>query len=105
MADVNEAGNRTNSGQMSGRSVHGRTNLGLLLPFLGAVFLVLLVGLLVLDGALLRANRDQAIADAQTAELLTESFVATQIALVEQIAAVASGYPALKDSLLLKNFV
>jgi signal transduction histidine kinase len=61
----------------------------LLSRFLGAVFLVLLGGLLLLDRALLRANRNQAQLDAQSAALLTESFMAAQSDLLDRIAGLA----------------
>src|SRR5258708_14985694 len=56
--------------------VHERAGLGLLSRFVGAVFLILLVGLLLLDRALLRADRDEAKLDAQASALLTESYIA-----------------------------
>ncbi len=60
--------------------------LGLLSRFLGAVFLVLLGGLLLLDRALVRANLDQAQLDAQSAALLTEAFIGSQVTLLDRIA-------------------
>ncbi len=56
--------------------VHERAGLGLLSRFVGAVFLILLVGLLLLDRALLRADRSEAKLDAQASALLTESYIA-----------------------------
>ncbi len=86
MADVNGA---FDGGQSSDDNPDERSGLGLLSRFLGAVFLVLLGGLLLLDRALLKANKDQAVLDAQAAALVTESFVAAQVARLEQIASVA----------------
>ncbi len=77
-----------------------RAGLGLLSRFLGAIFLVLLGGLLLLDRSLLRANRNQADLDAQSASLLAESFVATQASLVERVANIVGGSEGAKDSLL-----
>src|SRR5258707_1166762 len=56
--------------------VHERAGLGLLSRFVGAVFLILLAGLLLLDRALLRADRSEAKLDAQASALLTESYIA-----------------------------
>ncbi len=87
MADVYEA---FDSDQSMRHDADERAGLGLLSRFLGAVFLVLLGGLLLLDRALLRANRNQADLDAQSAGLLTESFIATQSVLLERVASVVS---------------
>lgn len=87
MADAYEA---FDSSQSSRHEADERAGLGLLSRFLGAVFLVLLGGLLLLDRALLRANRNQADLDAQSAGLLTESFISTQAVLLERIAGVVS---------------
>ena len=76
-----------------------RAGLGLLSRFLGAVFLVLLGGLLLLDRALLRANRNQADLDAQSAGLLTESFISAEAALLDRITGVISGNEGTKDTL------
>ena len=78
------------NGQSIGRPADGRAGLGLLSRFLGAVFLVLLGGLLLLDRALLRANRNQAQLDAQSAALLTESFMAAQSDLLDRAASLAA---------------
>ena len=58
MADVSGSGD---GGQSIGRESGERAGLGLLSRFLGAVFLVMLGGLLLLDRALLRANRNLGI--------------------------------------------
>lgn len=87
MADAYEA---FDGGQSTRHEADERAGLGLLSRFLGAVFLVLLGGLLLLDRALLRANRNQADLDAQSAGLLTESYLSTQAVLLERIAGVIS---------------
>lgn len=94
MADVSGAGD---SGQSIGREASTRVGLGLLSRFIGAVFLVLLGGLLLLDRALQRANVNQAALDSQSAALLTEAFVANHAMLLER-AAEAVEAPA-KDSM------
>ena len=76
-----------------------RAGLGLLSRFLGAVFLVLLGGLLLLDRALLRANRNQADLDAQSAGLLTESFISTETALLDRVAGIIEENEGRKDTL------
>lgn len=95
MADVSEA---FDSGQSMKHDADERSGLGLLSRFLGAVFLVLLGGLLLLDRALLRANRNQADLDAQSAGLLTESFVSGQSVLLDRVTSLVSGADARKDS-------
>jgi signal transduction histidine kinase len=77
----------------------------LLSRFLGAVFLVLLGGLLLLDRALLRANRNQAQLDAQSAALLTEAFIASQNDLLDRAAILAAHGARGKDSLVLRPMV
>ncbi|MEO8164465.1 MAG: histidine kinase dimerization/phospho-acceptor domain-containing protein, partial [Betaproteobacteria bacterium] len=94
MADVREF---LEAGQSTDRD--DRAGLGLLSRFLGAVFLVLLGGLLLLDRALIRANRNQADLDAQSAGLLTESFILTETALLDRIAGVIEGNEGRSDSL------
>jgi signal transduction histidine kinase len=79
--------------------------LGLLSRFIGAVFLVLLGGLLLLDRALLRANRNQAQLDAQSAALLAESFVARHAALLERVGELSSVHAHGKDSLTVRSSV
>lgn len=102
MADVNGA---FESDQLIGREADERAGLGLLSRFLGAVFLVLLGGLLLLDRSLLKANRNQAALDTQSAALLTESFVSTQTDLLERIANVVAGSTGSKDSLIVHGRV
>jgi signal transduction histidine kinase len=87
---VTDVSGPADSGQSIGRPTDGRAGLGLLSRFLGAVFLVLLGGLLLLDRALLRANRNQAQLDAQSAALLTESFMAAQNDLLDRAASLAA---------------
>ena len=65
----------------------GGLGLGLFYRFLGAVFLVLVCGLLLLDRALLQANHDQTHLDAQAASLLTEAFITEETALGERLGA------------------
>jgi len=96
VADAYEA---FDSDQSAQHEADERAGLGLLSRFLGAVFLVLLGGLLLLDRALLRANRNQADLDAQSAGLLTESFVASQAVLLERITGLASDNEGKSDSL------
>ena len=102
MADVNEA---FESGQLIGRGADERAGLGLLSRFLGAVFLVLLGGLLLLDRSLLKANHNQAALDTQSAALLTESFVSAQIDLLGRIADVVAESTVSKDSLFVHGRV
>jgi signal transduction histidine kinase len=87
VADAYEA---FDGGQSSRHEADERAGLGLLSRFLGAVFLVLLGGLLLLDRALLRANRNQADLDAQSAGLLTESFISTESVLLDRIVGLVS---------------
>ena len=86
MADVSEAFDERPS---FGREPNELAGLGRLSRFLGAIFLVLLSGLLLLDRALLRANRHQADLDAQSVALLTEAFLGTQQEMLERIADIA----------------
>jgi signal transduction histidine kinase len=77
----------------------------LLSRFIGAVFLVLLGGLLLLDRALLRANRNQAQLDAQSAALLAESFLARHAALLDRVDELSDIRAYGKDSVTLRNSV
>lgn len=99
VADVNGTGD---GGQSIGREADGRVGLGLLSRFIGAVFLVLLGGLLLLDRALLRANHNQAQLDAQSAALLAESFVAMHVMLLDRVAELAGARGLEKDSATLR---
>ena len=79
--------------------------LGLLSRFIGAVFLVMLGGLLLLDRALLRANRSQAQLDAQSAALIAESFVAANAGLLDRVSDLATARSTPKDSAMLRVVV
>jgi signal transduction histidine kinase len=79
--------------------------LGLLSRFIGAVFLVLLGGLLLLDQALLRANRNQSRLDVQSGALLAESFITTHDAFLDRVAALMAMHPDPRDSALLHTHV
>jgi len=87
------------AGQSVDRRAEERADLGLLSRFLGGVFLVLLGGLLLLDRSLLKANRNQASLDAQSAALLTESFLTNQAEVLGRVADVVSESGQAKDSL------
>lgn len=67
------------------RDAHERAGIGLLSRFIGAVFLVLLAGLLLLDRSLVKANRDQEVLDAQASALLVESYMTAQSAILERV--------------------
>ena len=95
MADVSGA---VDGGQSIGREEGARVGLGLLSRFIGAVFLVLLGGLLLLDRALQRANYNQAELDSQSAALLTESFVANHAMLLDRVAELTGARAPVKDS-------
>jgi signal transduction histidine kinase len=88
------------AGQSTERDAEHRVGRGLLARFIGAVFLMLLGGLLLLDRALTRANNDQAASDAQTAALLTESFVRAHAVLLERLVDLALDPLEARDSLL-----
>jgi signal transduction histidine kinase len=90
-------------GQSIDRDVNARMGFGLLSRFIGAVFLVLLGGLLLLDRALLRANRNQAQLDSRSAALLTESFMASQAMLLDHVAELAGASIPAKDSAMLRT--
>ena len=99
---VADVSGTTESGQSIGRESSERAGIGLLSRFLGAVFLVLLGGLLLLDRALLKANHTQAKLDAQSAALLTEAFVAAQSELLDRVAGVAAHSSIGSDSLAIR---
>jgi signal transduction histidine kinase len=102
VADVSGTGE---GGQSIGRGTDERVGLGLLSRFIGAVFLVLLGGLLLLDRALLRANRNQAQLDAQSAALLAESFLARHMALLDRVEELSNTRTHGKDSVTLRGSV
>ena len=90
MAEVSGTGE---AGQSIERDAEHRVGGGLLSRFIGAVFLVLLGGLLLLDQSLTRASADQADADARTGALLTEAFVRAHHIVLERMAdAIGSRY-------------
>jgi signal transduction histidine kinase len=95
---VAEVSGTGETGQSIDRDAERRVGRGLLSRFIGAVFLVLLGGLLLLDQALLRANRNQARLDAQSGALLAESFVTAHDALLERAAALVAAHSARRDS-------
>lgn len=103
--DVADVSSPAEPGQSTDRDAEQRVGLGLLLRFIGAVFLVLLGGLLLLDRALARANQHQASLDARSAALIAESFVGTQQALLDHIAALAATFPDVGDSTKLRSAV
>jgi signal transduction histidine kinase len=83
-------GNGTSrDGQSIGPGYGERVGLGLLSRFVGAVFLVVLAALLLLDRAQSSATRDQARADAASAALLAEAFVSAHAVLLDRIAGIA----------------
>jgi signal transduction histidine kinase len=81
-------------GSHADRDGRERVGVALVSRFIGAVFLVLLGGLLLLDRSLLRANQDQLVLDAESSALLVESYIGGQAAVVEQIADAMRGVPA-----------
>ena len=102
VADGNGSGD---GGQSIGRDTGVRLGLGLLARFIGAVLLVLLGGLLLLDRVLLRANQNQARLDSQSAALLTESFVAKYAMLLDRVADDARRTEIGKDSAAVRERV
>ena len=99
MADVSGTGE---VGQSTDRDAEQRVGLGLLSRFIGAVFLVLLGGLLLLDRAVSSANEKQSELDVKAGALLTESFVITHDALLDRVAAVVVARREPRDSALLR---
>ena len=96
MADVSGT---AESGQSTERDAEHRVGRGLLSRFIGAVFLVLLGGLLVLDQALTAANREQAALDTQSTVLLAESFIRAHDVLLQRLVDLGVGRPDLPDTL------
>jgi signal transduction histidine kinase len=95
---VAEVSGTGEAGQSTDGDAEQRVGLGLLSRFIGAVFLVLLGGLLLLDQALVRANRNLAQLDAQSSALLTEAFVSAQQAVLDQVAALVARHAVSRDS-------
>jgi len=102
---VAEVSSARELGQSTEGDAEQRAGLGLLSRFIGAVFLVLLVGLLLLDRALVRANRNLARLDAQSSALLTEAFIGDHDALLDRVAALVSEHPSNRDSVKLDSAV
>src|SRR6185503_12664908 len=102
VADVSDP---VETSQSTDRDAEQRVGLGLLLRFIGAVFLVLLGGLLMLDRALGRANRHQASLDARSAALIAEAYVKSQHVLLDRVAALVASDPNPGDSLVLRGEV
>jgi signal transduction histidine kinase len=102
VADVSDP---IETSQSTDRDAEQRVGLGLLLRFIGAVFLVLLGGLLLLDRALGRANRHQASLDARSAALIAESFINAQQVLLDRVTELVTAYPNPGDSLQLRPAV
>jgi signal transduction histidine kinase len=99
VADVSEP---VETSQSTDRDAEQRVGLGLLLRFIGAVFLVLLGGLLLLDRALGRANRHQASLDARSAALIAEAYISSQHVLLDRVTQLVTAYPNAGDSLELR---
>jgi signal transduction histidine kinase len=91
-------GNEAFDGNRSERDGRERAGVALVSRFIGAVFLVLLGGLLLLDRSLLRANEDQQSLDAESSALLVESYMQGQAAVIEQIADAMDVSPAQGDA-------
>jgi signal transduction histidine kinase len=87
------------AGQSTERDAEHRVGRGLLSRFIGAVFLVLLGGLLVLDQALTAANREQAALDTQSTALLAESFIRAHDVLLQRLADLVDERSRARDSL------
>jgi signal transduction histidine kinase len=102
---VAEVSGTGEAGQSTDRDAEARVGLGLLSRFIGAVFLVLLGGLLLLNRALLRANDNQALLDARSGALLTESFTSSHDALLDRLASLAASPGAAQDSVFLRTEV
>jgi signal transduction histidine kinase len=90
---VSDGNGANRDGQSIGPGDGERVGLGLLSRFVGAVFLVVLAALLLLDRAQSGATRDQARADAESAALLTEAFVSAHTVLLDRIAGIAEREP------------
>ena len=100
---VAEVSGTAEAGQSTDRDAEHRVGRGLLSRFIGAVFLILLGGLLVLDQALARANGDQATLDSQATALLAESFVRTHDIMLQRLADLAPGRASAADSLAARD--
>jgi signal transduction histidine kinase len=96
---VAEVSGTAETGQSTDRDAEHRVGRGLLSRFIGAVFLVLLGGLLVLDQALTAANGEQAALDTKSTVLLAESFIRSHDVLLQRLADLVSEKPRAEDSL------
>jgi signal transduction histidine kinase len=96
---VAEVSGTAEVGQSTERDAEHRVGRGLLSRFIGAVFLILLGGLLVLDQALASASREQAALDTQSSALLAESFVRTHDMMLQRLADLAVERSIGQDSL------
>src|SRR6058998_1554320 len=92
-------------GQSTDRDAEQRVGLGLLLRFIGAVFLVLLGGLLLLDRALGRANQHEASLDARSGALIVESYVTAHQVLLDRVTELVEAYPNPGDTLRVRTAV
>jgi signal transduction histidine kinase len=99
VADGNGA-NR--DGQFIGPGEGERVGLGLLSRFVGAVFLVVLAALLLLDRAQSGATGERARTDASSAALLAEAFVSAHAVLLDRIAEITELEPP-RDSAVLRT--
>jgi signal transduction histidine kinase len=97
---VGDVSGASEAGQSTDVDAERRVGLGLLSRFIGAVFLVLLGGLLLLDRALARANRNQAALDAQSGALLVEMALARDVDFLDRLETLASS-EGTEDSLRL----
>src|SRR5215204_2705635 len=100
---VAEVSGTAEAGQSTERDAEPRVGRGLLSRFIGAVFLILLGGLLVLDQALARANREQATLDTQATALLAESFVRLHDMMLQRLADLAVDRADAQDSLAVRG--
>src|SRR6478609_7756644 len=100
---VAEVSDPVETSQSTDRDAEQRVGLGLLLCFIGAVFLVLLGGLLLLDRALGRANRHQASLDARSAALIAESYINSHYVLLDEVTQLVATFPNPGDSLELRG--
>jgi signal transduction histidine kinase len=100
VADVSDP---IEASQSTDRDAEQRVGLGLLLRFIGAVFLVLLGGLLLLDRALGRANRHQASLDARSAALIAESYINSENVLLDRVTQLVTTHPDPGDSIEVRD--
>ena len=100
---VAEVSGTAEAGQSTERDAEPRVGRGLLSRFIGAVFLILLGGLLVLDQALARANREQAALDTRATALLAESFIRLHDVMLQQLAERVVDRADAQDSLAVRD--